>query len=163
MRQGPMTSPPSTPRATLLYEVKRLELAVRAKLDEVLKPRGVSVSQYTAITVLEHRNDVTSAALARRSFVTAQAMGDVVMALERRGLVVRHRDPAHARRLTIALTAAGRMLLAEVREDVAKVEIHMTRSLSAENCDHLRQLLSACVHNLTTDDADDHQANTRIS
>ena len=58
---------------TLLYLVKRVELAVRSRLDEVLRPGGLTTLQYTALTVLQrHPASLTSAQLARNSFVTAQ-------------------------------------------------------------------------------------------
>ncbi|MEO6087476.1 MAG: MarR family transcriptional regulator, partial [Umezawaea sp.] len=76
-------------RPSVLYAVKQVELAIRARLDEVLKPLGVTSSQYTALTVLDRRDGLTSAELARNSFVTPQAMADLVVALERRGLIVR--------------------------------------------------------------------------
>src|SRR4051794_2090760 len=62
---------------TLLYLVKRVELAVRSRLDEVLRPGGLTTLQYTALTVLQrHPASLTSAQLARNSFVTAQTMAD---------------------------------------------------------------------------------------
>jgi DNA-binding MarR family transcriptional regulator len=154
MREGDGTLPESTPAAsaggpTLLYAVKQVELAVRAHLDDVLRPHGVSTTQYTALTVLERRHGMTSAALARRSFVTAQTMGDVVIALEQRQLIVRHRDPDHGRRLTISLTARGQRLLEEVRRDVGAVEEQMTDGLSGEDRERLRSMLRLCLENLS--------------
>ena len=86
----------------LLYLVKQVELAVRARLDELLRPDGLTALQYTALTVLERHPDMSVAQLARNSFVTAQSMADMVAALEDRGLVGRHRDQADRRRLAIA-------------------------------------------------------------
>src|SRR5689334_14560427 len=58
------TAPRPTGRGTkaapsLLYLVKRTELAVRARLDEVLKPSGLTALQYTALTVLERHDGLT--------------------------------------------------------------------------------------------------------
>ena len=41
---------------SLLYAVKRLELVIRAHLDDVLRGSGVTTPQYTALTVLAHRD-----------------------------------------------------------------------------------------------------------
>jgi DNA-binding MarR family transcriptional regulator len=71
--------------ASLLYLIKRTELAVRARLEELLKPAGITALQYTALTVLQRRDGISAAQLARDSFVTAQSMADMVRALERRG------------------------------------------------------------------------------
>jgi DNA-binding MarR family transcriptional regulator len=70
------------------------------------------------------------------------------MTLERRGYLVRHPDPAHARRLTIALTDEGRRLLDDVREDVRLIELQMTKGMSDKDRDELRRLLRTSLRNL---------------
>jgi DNA-binding MarR family transcriptional regulator len=132
------------PPPTLLYVVKQVELAVRARLDEILRPVGLTVLQYTALTVLERHPDLTSAQLARNSFVTAQTMADMVVILSERGLIDRHRDPADRRRLVLALTAQGRKLLKAYRGKVANLEAEMVVPLSAHQAAQLRVSLSAC-------------------
>lgn len=129
-------APPS-----LLYLVKRAELVVRARLDEVLKPSGVTALQYTALTVLERHDGLTAAQLARDSFVTAQSMADMVRTLEGRGYVVRHPNPANRRELLIALTDLGHRLLADYERLVREVEQRMTDGLTAEETDRLRSAL----------------------
>ncbi|WP_219417830.1 MarR family winged helix-turn-helix transcriptional regulator [Pseudonocardia nigra] len=117
---------------SLLYAVKQVELAVRAHLDELLRPSGITALQYTALTVLDRRDHLTTAELARNSFVTPQAMADLVTALERRGLIVRDRDPANRRRLLISLTGEGHELLAAVAERVGALEERMVADLTAD-------------------------------
>ena len=53
-----MTQPPPP---TLLYLMKQVELAVRARLDEITRPSGLTALQYTALTVLERHPDLTAA------------------------------------------------------------------------------------------------------
>jgi DNA-binding MarR family transcriptional regulator len=122
--------PPRTP--SLLYAVKQVELAVRARLDELLRPSGTTVVQYTALTVLDRRGSLTTAELARGSFVTPQAMGDLVTALERRGLVERTPDPGNRRRLLIRLTETGQDLLAGFDGAVRALEEKMLSSLGTD-------------------------------
>jgi DNA-binding MarR family transcriptional regulator len=109
----------------LLYLVKQVELAVRARLDELLRPDGLTALQYTALTVLERHPDMSVAQLARNSFVTAQSMADMVAALEDRGLIERHRDQADRRRLAIALSPAGHEFLDRYRDPVNVLESRM--------------------------------------
>jgi DNA-binding MarR family transcriptional regulator len=128
-----MTARPLPPRTpSLLYAVKQVELAVRARLDELLRPSGTTAVQYTALTVLDRRGGLTTAELARGSFVTPQAMGDLVTALERRGLVERRPDPGNRRRLLIGLTEAGQDLLAGFDGAVRALEEKMLRDLGAD-------------------------------
>lgn len=135
---------------TLLYLVKQLELSVRARLDELMRPVGLTALQYTALTVLERHGDISSAQLARNSFVTAQTMADMVLILEDRGLIERHRDPNDKRRLLIALTPAGRAILADRRPHVAAIEKRMTGALSTSDAALLRRFLVDCRSSLET-------------
>lgn len=129
---------------TLLYLIKQVEVAVRARLDELLRPAGLTASQYTALTMLELNADVTSAQLARNSFVTAQSMADTVTALEGQRLISRRQDPKDRRRLVLALTGDGRKLLRRYRSRVVAVEAEMTAGLSARQASELRRQLKAC-------------------
>ena len=106
----------------ILYQVKQVELAVRGRLDDVVRPHGITVTQYTALTVLEQHPGMSSAQLARHAFVTAQAMEGIVRALVDAGLIDRVRDPENRRRMAISLTPAGVALLAACRDDVDRIE-----------------------------------------
>src|ERR1700691_205988 len=129
---------------TIMYVLKQVELAVRAQLDEIFRPIGMTALQYTALTVLERHPDLSSAQLARNSFVTAQTMADMVKALEDRGLVERHRDPADRRRLVLALTADGRALLRRYRGPVAELERRVLSGLTPEQGGRPRRSVNVC-------------------
>jgi DNA-binding MarR family transcriptional regulator len=128
-------TPPS-----LLYLVKQLELSVRARLTDLVRPAGVTALQYTALTVLERHDGLSTAQLARHSFVTAQAMADMVSALETRGLIRRERNPGNRREMLIYLTDPGAALLKELAEPVRRLEEEMTHDLDPAA---LRQALTA--------------------
>jgi DNA-binding MarR family transcriptional regulator len=133
----------------LLYVIKQVELAVRARIDEIVRPVGLTATQYTALTVLERHDDMSSAQLARNSFVTAQSMADMITALEERRLIERHRDKSDRRRLVVALTDEGRTMLDRCRDDVAALEAAMLSGLSAAQTKALRTSLGTCYANLS--------------
>ncbi|MEV6342682.1 MarR family transcriptional regulator [Actinoplanes sp. NPDC051851] len=126
---------------SLLYLVKQLELAVRARLDELVRGHGITALQYTALTVLERHDGLSAAQLARDSFVTAQSIADMVRALETRGLIRRERNPASRRELLLHLTPEGHSLLAAVATPVAELESRMTAKLTDPQSAELRQSL----------------------
>ena len=136
------------PEPLLLYLVKQVELAARARLDDIVRTAGLTALQYTALTVLERHHDMTSAQLARNSFVTAQSMADMISILEKRGLIERRRDVSDRRRLLVALTPAGRALLDQYREAVAELESNMVAGLSPTEVTELRRGLCSCHANL---------------
>jgi DNA-binding MarR family transcriptional regulator len=137
--------------STLLYLIKQVELAVRAELDELARPAGLTALQYTALTVLERHPDITAAHLARHSFVTGQSMADMVTTLLNRGLIERHRDPADRRRLVIALTPAGRRLLDGLRPQVDALQERMLSLHSDRQAAELRHSLELCRRALRRD------------
>ena len=137
-------APPS-----LLYMVKQVELVVRARLDELVKPSGITALQYTALTVLERHDGLSAAQLARDSFVTAQSIADLVRSLENRGLVRRERNPRNRRELLILLTEEGRELLARHEELVRVLEERMIRDLTAHQTEQFRLALSRAWHALS--------------
>jgi DNA-binding MarR family transcriptional regulator len=132
----------------LLYLIKQVELVVRSRLDDIVRPGGMTALQYTALTVLERHADMSSAQLARHSFVTAQSMADLIGALEARGLIERHRDRTDRRRLVVALTAEGRALLDRYRDEVAALEASMVAGLPSDEVAALRRALNTCRANL---------------
>jgi DNA-binding MarR family transcriptional regulator len=134
----------------LMYLVKQVELAVRAHLDELLRPDGLTALQYTALTVLERHPNMSVAQLARHSFVTAQSMTDMVTALENRGLIERHRDQADRRRLAIALSPAGQELLGRYKDPVAALESRMIQGITRAQASAVRRSLTICHANLAS-------------
>jgi len=133
----------------MLYVVKQLELVVRARLEAVLRPSGVTALQYTALSVLERRPAMSSSDLARASFVRAQSTHELVSALARRGLIERSADPANRRRLLISLTDAGYAFLAEYDPKVAALEDRMLRELGAGEREAFRRFLTTSRRSLT--------------
>lgn len=129
---------------TLLYAVKQVELAIRAQLEQLLKPVGITVAQYTALTVLRRRDGLSTAELARRSFVTAQTMGEMVVILERRGFIVRRDDPTHGRRMLTSLTRAGAELLTSCDGAVADLEERMVNRLNPRQRQAFGGFLNTC-------------------
>ncbi|BCJ40734.1 MarR family transcriptional regulator [Actinoplanes ianthinogenes] len=134
---------------SLLYLVKQLELAVRARLDELVRGHGITALQYTALTVLERHDGLSAAQLARDSFVTAQSMADMVRALETRSLIRRERNPANRRELLLHLTDEGRALLTAVADPVRELESRMTTKLTEAQSAEFRQTLITAWQSLT--------------
>jgi DNA-binding MarR family transcriptional regulator len=147
--EGPV--PPRFPRAdgtTLLYLIKQVELAVRVRLDAALREDGLTVAQYTALTVLERRPRLTSAQLAKNSFVRAQTMSAVTAELEERGLIFREQDPSHQRRQLLSVTPAGLDALDRLLPDVERIEEQMVAGMTAGQVVQLREALQVCRYAL---------------
>jgi DNA-binding MarR family transcriptional regulator len=133
---------------TLLYLIGRIDRVVRRHIDEVVRAHGLSVNQYTTLSVLQRRSGLSNAQLARRALVSPQSMNEVLLALERRGLVRRRAHPDHGRILQTRLTAKGRRLLAACDAGVRQIEARMMSDLTARDEAALRRSLLAGVRAL---------------
>lgn len=133
---------------SLLYAIKQVEQVVRARLDAVLRPHGVTALQYTALTVLQRRDGMSSAELARNAFVKPQSMADLVSALESRKLVARVKDSVDRKRVNVVLTDEGRAFLLKCEADVADLEQVMLGDLTDHRVKILRSALNSCRRSL---------------
>lgn len=106
------------------YAIKRAQHALRIRMDDALRPIGLTTPQYSALSAVSARPGISNAELARSAFVTPQTMQAILAGLEREGLLQREPDPAHGRILRSVLTAKGSALLANAHrlmDDVGEV------------------------------------------
>jgi DNA-binding MarR family transcriptional regulator len=97
--------------------------AVVAGLDELLRfavrrsgaPRDISFTTASTLARLEDGGPRRLTALAVDEGVAQPSMTQLVQRLERQGLVARERDPGDGRVVWVAITDAGRRLLADRR------------------------------------------------
>jgi DNA-binding MarR family transcriptional regulator len=136
------------PRAT--YLVGRLDRLLRRRLGDTLAPHGLTLAEYTALSVLRSRPGLSNAQLARRTLITPQSMNEVLAHLVGLGLVSRRPDPDHARVLRTQLTAAGKRTLAAANRTVAAIEREMLSGLTEAQATKFAAALASCIEQLET-------------
>jgi len=143
---------PSRPRVT--YLVVRLNRVLRRRLAETLAPFKVSVPQYTTLSVLHARGNLSNAELAKRAFTSPQAMNEVIQGLEARKLVARKASASHGRIVQLLLTQRGLDLMHDCDAAVSRLEEAMLSGLTVLEGKMLRSALSACAQALEHPDSD---------
>jgi DNA-binding MarR family transcriptional regulator len=96
---------------SLIYVIGRVNQGIERRLRAQLKAAGLSIQEYTALSVLATRPALSNAQLARRAMVTPQSMIEILAKLEQRALITRETDASHALIRRAQLTEAGRELL----------------------------------------------------
>jgi MarR family 2-MHQ and catechol resistance regulon transcriptional repressor len=95
-----------------LDSLLRAEASVRRRLSAELEREGLSASGFSVLVVLTTAGGELPLRALRHRLRTSKANAtEVVTTLEHRGLVVRRRLPQDRRAATVALTAAGRVLV----------------------------------------------------
>ncbi len=135
------------------YALKRTQHALRTSMDRALRPLGLTSPQYAVLSAIELDPGISSAALARAAFVTAQTMQGIVANLERAGLLKRSIDPSHGRILRGELTKKGAKTLREAHAYVKEIEAVTFGSLSPAEIEILTSRLIACAEALDREKA----------
>ena len=143
---GATGAPESEP--SVVYTIGRLDRVVRSAIDRIVGEYGVSVTQYTVLSVVSHRTALSNAQLARRSYVAPQSMMEVLKALEENGFVTRRDDPNHGRIRQTRLTAKGKRLLRRCDARVTEVASAMTKGFTKRETESFAHLLVRAVQNL---------------
>lgn len=130
------------------YMLKHTQALLHTRMDEVLRPLGLTVSQYVCLHLLAGKPGISAAELARSAFVSRQAMNTLVQGLLDRGLVERPARPESGRALPALLTPAGTELLAQAEAVVDTVDQQMVSGLSTQQAAALREALAACMASL---------------
>lgn len=130
------------------YMVGRLDRALRRRLDEAVSSQGLTVRQYTTLSVLRARSGLSNAQLARRSLMTPQSMNEVLAALAMLGFVARERDETHGRVIRTRLTPSGAAALEASDRAVDRLEEEMLAELSAPERERLLAGLKSCARML---------------
>ena len=110
------------------YLLKETSSVLRAAMEEVLRPLGMSVTHYSCLELLAQRPGLSNSELARGAFVTRQSMNVLLQALERDGYVTREAPVGKA--LPTRLTPRGRRSLAKATVAVRSVEVRMLAGLT---------------------------------
>lgn len=125
--------------------LKRAEQALMAAKARVLRPFGLTVSQYAALMTLYCVPDQSAAQMARAASVTPQTMSQTLISLETRGLVTRSTSPLHRSAKVVALTDAGEALALQADKAAREVEERLGAALSESDRLTLRRLLTDVV------------------
>lgn len=128
------------PLGFLLY---RVVSALRPQVAAELKPLGIGLPEVVCMRTLAKNPGLTSAELARGLNVSAQAMNQVLHALEDRGVLTRPTSAPSGRAMPAQLTRRGRALLKRAEAAVRVAEHRILARLTARQQADLKRLLYA--------------------
>lgn len=136
---------------SLGYLLKESSSALRAAMEEVLRPLGMSVTHYSCLELLAQRPGLSNSELARGAFVTRQTMNVLLQALERDGYVTRPAEAPVGKVLPTRLTPRGRRSLEQASAAVRSVEARMLVGLTETEQSDAFRILQSMIHSLRGD------------
>ncbi|KAA0959492.1 MarR family transcriptional regulator [Microbacterium sp. ANT_H45B] len=136
--------------SSLGYLLKEASSALRAAMEEVLRPLGMTITHYSCLELLAQRPGLSNSELARGAFVTRQSMNVLLQTLERDGLVTRPDAPPVGKALPARLTPRGRERLAAATAAVRSVEIRMLAGMTDADQSAAFRALQSMTRSLRT-------------
>jgi len=137
---------------SLGYLLKEAASALRAAMDDALRPLGMTITHYSCLELLAQRPGLSNSELARGAFVTRQSMNVLLQSLEEAGVVERPAEARVGRALPAQLTDTGRRQLAAATTAVRAVEVRMLGDLDPDEQGAVRRALRAMVASLRGED-----------
>jgi DNA-binding MarR family transcriptional regulator len=141
---------------SLGYLLKEAATALRAAMEDVLRPLGMSVTVYSCLELLAQRPGMSNSELARGAFVTRQSMNVLLQTLEGEGLVTRPAEAAVGKVRPTRLTPRGRRRLERASTAVHSVELQMLADLSdadqSATLENLRRMVASLRRSRGTSD-----------
>lgn len=108
--------------------IARVDRIISKHLTEHLKELEITLPQFTALSVLASKSNLSNAKLAERSFIKPQSANKILQDLLVNGWIEKP-DPTHGRRILITLTESGIEKLNKCNEVVLKVEEKCLKAL----------------------------------
>ncbi|SEF21403.1 DNA-binding transcriptional regulator, MarR family [Amycolatopsis pretoriensis] len=139
-------------KTSLGYLLKEASSALRAAMEEVLRPLGMSVTHYSCLELLAQRPGLSNSELARGAFVTRQTMNVLLQNLERDGYVSRPAAAPVGKVLPTRLTPRGRRSLEKASAAVRAVEVRMLAGMTGADQAAAFRILRGMIGSLRTGD-----------
>ena len=130
------------------YRLKEVQSLLRSRMEETLRPLGITVAQYVCLEILKSTPGASNAELARQAFVTRQTMNTLLRGLQERGLIERATHATKGRALPTMLTPQGEQMLAQATGRIREIEQRMVGGFSDTQRQELWDLLTACIEGI---------------
>lgn len=133
------------PEGRVGYLLRQAQHALRLAMDASLRNLGITVPQFQILGVIQAEPGLSGAELARDSMLTPQSVNELVVTIERAGLIERRPHPRDGRVRAVHLTPEGQRTIAAAKKRVYAVEHQMVSGLSADEQRLLRTWLVECA------------------
>ncbi len=127
----------------VFLNIQRTADVMMQELHDVLRPFGLSITQYNVLRILRGAGDcgVTCKDIASRMITRDPDITRLLDRLEKRALLTRTRAREDRRFVTIRITAEGLVLLKELDEPIAQKQLEMMKHLAHDRLGELIDIL----------------------
>jgi Transcriptional regulators len=126
--------------------VKTSYITLRREIEQMLRPTGLTHTQWSALGVILHYPGITPSQLEQILMIERPSVTSLMNGLESRGLIVRRSSPEDGRSKQIFLTDAGKKLAEETQHFAVVLEERVKRGMTEDEFETLKALLIKLVN-----------------
>jgi DNA-binding MarR family transcriptional regulator len=132
----------------VLKLTRRMTTLFRERLEEQLRPLGITAAQLQLLAALTKEPGSSGAHISRFCQVTPQTTHALMAAAEDRGWIRRSPHPENAHTLLATLTPQGKRLFSRGKTIAIKLQSQMLRSLTSAEVRRLEAVLEQLIQDL---------------
>ncbi len=132
----------------LPYLLNRAGSRIATAFGEEMRPLGASLQIWRVLAALREKDGRRMGDLSQTTSIDVSTLTRLVDNMERKGLVVRQRDPVDSRAIALFATAAGRRLTQRILPIATRYENVALKGFSAREAAVLRQALRRLYANM---------------
>lgn len=136
---------PDTIRGRLPYLLARANLRQLEVFERHTRAFDIAAREYAVMLLLEAHDALWQSQIAQALRLDRTTVTYLVDGLEKRGWLMRNRDPADRRAHVVGLTGAGQKALADIQPAVTESKKELLAPLSEAEQDQLRDLLARLI------------------
>jgi DNA-binding MarR family transcriptional regulator len=135
-------------RTRTIYLFWQMNVRLQRDMENCLSSFDMTPGQYIALSHLHGKHRYSAAELARRTGVSAQSMNELVLAIEKKGMIVREADEKNPRVRRISLTVLGIETLAKIDVRIDQLEDSLLSVITPTEVNIIRSSMIALLGRL---------------
>jgi DNA-binding MarR family transcriptional regulator len=139
---------PTPDNESLGFLVRGAYRAFTRSLNAKLAQHNIPSSNWSALRALWRQDQCSQVDLAERLHVEKSSLSQVLVSLERKGLITLTRNPHDKRKTIVLLTPQGRRLKDEILPFADVVNKEATHGLQESDVIHMKRMLATIIQNL---------------
>lgn len=130
------------------YLLNRAGVRIATSFDEEVRPLGATVQIWRVLAALRERDGRRMGDLSATTSIEVSTLTRLVDQMERKGLVLRRRDPQDARVVSLHVTAAGKRLTRRIVPIADRYEKVALKGFAPAEAEALRAALRRLYANM---------------
>lgn len=130
--------------------LNHVEHELSQKIEQSLRPLGLTLPQYSTLSYLEMGKVLTNADLARKCYVTPQTMNRILQNLLKLKLVKKTSAPHHRLKMHFTITPIAIKLVCKAHILINEIELNAISGLNKKDYSDFEKSLKMFLANLST-------------